>query len=978
MVNSAAAAVSQTAFSDAVKKILPEATALREELAGQLDQYMGEAEDNHLQSPTRRMALHVACLAREGKLNMAELTDAVRLLTLNAYMFRARRLREYVGECSVEANLMRMRELFLGLAKDAGGTPLAFEDFRARVEREVFGIVITAHPTFTVSQDLTRIQAILAVGKNEAGDVLTSAELDDLVKIAAETPHGSTKAITLDDEQQFALMAIGNIHKALRRIYAVVFDVARDLYPNDWQTLTPRLLTVASWVGYDLDGRADIRWSDTLRMRMGVEKLALQGYVESLDALGSSAEVAEAKTLIQGTLGLIDGDMKRLSGNPEDITEMGVFSRALVESLGQRLVSVAHMTGLLTKAIDGGDENAAGMAVLRAEMSNFGLAFAHTHMRINATQLSNAIRHDIDMTTSPEDPASRRRYLAEIAKLLENVEPVSVNFGSIMNERTTAKRVFMLVAQFLKYVDSAEPIRFLIAECNTPFTVLSALYFAKQFGVADQIDISPLFETGVALDLGHEIIGELLENPTYLAYVKGRGRLCIQTGFSDAGRYIGQVPASLAIERIRIKLAQRIKKSGLTGVDILIFDTHGESIGRGAHPLSFADRLDYTYPPHARATFKQAGIHVKQEVSFQGGDGYVYFSHPDLAFATVCRLVEHALTGSEAEAEPDAFYEDTDYSLDYFMTVTGFNERLMDNTNYAATLNLFGTNLLYSTGSRKVKRQHEGGAQVDLAHPSQVRAIPHNAILQQMGYFSNTISGHGKAMSKDLDRFADIFAKSDRCRRFTAMVAYARHLSNLDAMHGYVSLYDPAIWLRRASIEPDAERAEQIQTLANMLRHSRRHEKVNRVYRIFLNDTLYLDRGLAMVNAKDLLPDMVNECDEDLLLLHAMRIALIHEIFLLVSRLPKFSDLNDTSSGDLINELLNLDVEHALGILRKAFPVSGVSAGAKEFGEEATYSTDAEHGYEQEHRELFQPLEDYYDLTRRISSAVAHMSGAVG
>jgi len=95
----------------------------------------------------------------------------------------------------------------------------------------------------------------------------------------------------------------------------------------------------------------------------------------------------------------------------------------------------------------------------------------------------------------------------------------------------------------------------------------------------------------------------------------------------------------------------------------------------------------------------------------------------------------------------------------------------MENENYAATLNLFGTNLVYSTGSRKVKRQHEGGAQVDLEHPRQVRAIPHNAMLQNMGYFSNTISGHGKAMGKDYDRFVEVYKKSDRCRRFTSMVA---------------------------------------------------------------------------------------------------------------------------------------------------------------------------------------------------------------
>ena len=976
MVRTVPDAVTPDAFSGAEKKILPGACALRDELADKLVLFQREARENHLQSPTRRMALHVSQLAQEGTVSVSDLSDLVRLLTIKAFKYRSERLRSYVGEVDVARNEDNLRYLFAGLAKDDSET-VAFETFKQRVEREVFGIVITAHPTFTVSQELTRAQATLAAQHNQDGTPLSKGDLDALVKTIAESPHGTPAQIALDDEQQFALMAIGNIHKALRRVYAVVFAVARELYPDQWQTLTPRLLTVASWVGYDLDGRADIRWSDTLSMRMAVERLALQDYLASLDAIGGT-EIVQAQTMLQNALGELDADLERLKLDPDDADEVGAFSRSLAEGLETRLVSVAQITEILTQAIDGGAEKTAELAVLRAEMANFGLAFAHTHMRINATQLTNAIRHDIDITTSPEDPANRRRYLVEIATLLERVKPVAINFGTIMNERATAKRMFMLVSKFLKYVDNNEPVRFLIAECNTPFTVLTALYFAKLFGVADKIDISPLFETGVALDQGHEIITELLKNPTYVKYVEGRGRICMQTGFSDAGRYIGQVPASLAIERIRIKLAKRIKQSGVKDVDLLIFDTHGESIGRGAHPLSFADRLDYTYPPYARARFKAAGIHVKQEVSFQGGDGYVYFSHPDLAFATVCRLVEHALGDSSNGGSADVFYEDTDYSLDYFMTVKGFNERLMENPNYAATLNLFGTNLLYPTGSRKVKRQHEGGAQVDLEHPSQVRAIPHNAILQQLGYFSNTISGHGKAMSKDRDRFVEVFQLSDRCRRFTAMVAYARHLSNLDALHGYVSLYDPAIWLRRAAIEPNEKRAEQMQTLAGMLRHSSRHEKVNRVYRIFLNDTLYLDQGLKAVGADQMLPELVDDCYPDLLLLHAVRIALIHEMFLIVARLPKYSDRHDTSSDDLINEMLNLDVEHALSVLRRAFPVSGAPTDAKSFGEESTYRTDAEHGYEKEHRDLFDPLEQLYDLTRRISTAVAHMSGAVG
>ena len=72
-----------------------------------------------------------------------------------------------------------------------------------------------------------------------------------------------------------------------------------------------------------------------------------------------------------------------------------------------------------------------------------------------------------------------------------------------------------------------------------------------------------------------------------LRLIRRRGRLCLQTGYSDAGRFIGQIPASLAVERTRIKLSELIVKCGLTDVELIIFDTHGESIGRGSHPLRF-------------------------------------------------------------------------------------------------------------------------------------------------------------------------------------------------------------------------------------------------------------------------------------------------------------------------------------------------------------------------------------------------------
>ena len=229
-----------------------------------------------------------------------------------------------------------------------------------------------------------------------------------------------------------------------------------------------------------------------------------------------------------------------------------------------------------------------------------------------------------------------------------------------MAERTSGKRLFMIVSQMLRYIDATHPIRFLIAECDTPFTILTALYFARLFGVAELVDISPLFETETALERADSVIEKLLGNPHYRKYVEERGRIAIQTGFSDAGRFLGQPAASMAIERLRMKMARMLSRYGLDGVELLIFDTHGESIGRGSHPVSFVDRLSYTSPPKSRKLIEEAGLLFKQELSFQGGDGYVFFKNESLAFATLSRLIENTLE-PEDSSSPDAFYDDTDH-----------------------------------------------------------------------------------------------------------------------------------------------------------------------------------------------------------------------------------------------------------------------------------------------------------------------------
>src|SRR5262249_44190902 len=226
------------------------------------------------------------------------------------------------------------------------------------------------------------------------------------------------------------------------------------------------------------------------------------------------------------------------------------------------------------------------LAVLRAEIAGHGLGLAHIHVRLNATQIHNAIRKTVGMEAPPDDPAHRRSYLAGIGRLLDGVTPLSINFGSLLDERASAKRLMMLCAQILKYVDGTTPIRFLIAECETSFTLLTALYFARLFGIEDKLDISPLFETTKAFERSIRVIEDCLTNPHYAPFAGARGRLCIQPGFSDAGRHLGQTTVAATVEQLRQRLTELMTRLGFADIELVIFDTHGESIGRGAHPSS--------------------------------------------------------------------------------------------------------------------------------------------------------------------------------------------------------------------------------------------------------------------------------------------------------------------------------------------------------------------------------------------------------
>ncbi|MBX9911664.1 MAG: phosphoenolpyruvate carboxylase, partial [Beijerinckiaceae bacterium] len=696
-------------------------------LAAQLQAAIVEARRDAQEDPFGNPVLSVA-LWLTRRMDRAEIsTDSalglVRHLGRQALAARAGRTAAYVGLTSdPDAALGAIAHR---LANAAFSREKSFAHFAASVQRVRFAAVFTAHPTFGMSRSLSLALAALA-----SGDAGATAALDD--EGLSFRPDG---AITLQDEFEQARYSVRNARDALDRLNAALLSEAREHWPARWRELSPRPLILASWVGCDTDGRTDIGWWDTLRYRLESKRGQFTRILEKLPAV---AAVEAVRGMVSEALGAVERQLALappISSQPT-LAALQAFSLALI---GEREAALPDATMLLA-ALDAAiaaapdDEAALALCLIRAGCVAHGVSIALPHFRLNASQLHNAMRGVIPMEEEPSLPAQRRAFLSAANAELAKVEATPVDFGALAAERASATRMMMTIAQIVKHLDGSRPVRFLIAETETGYTLLSALWLAKRFGIGDKIEISPLFETAEALEQGPRIIDEALRSPHFRDYLRRIGRFCVQFGYSDSGRYIGQVAASFWVERLRLRIADLLARYGLADIELVIFDTHGESAGRGAHPESLKDRLAYLDPAFPRRSFQQAGIATVRETSFQGSDGYLLFGSGALAAGSVGRIAEAVFADDGPAYDP--IYDEPDFASEFFQTVREEMTALVDDPGYAALIGTFGPSLLDKTGSRPAARQSDAGGPTTIRHPRELRAIPNNAILQQLGWLA--------------------------------------------------------------------------------------------------------------------------------------------------------------------------------------------------------------------------------------------------
>ncbi|MCR0984567.1 phosphoenolpyruvate carboxylase [Roseomonas populi] len=904
-------------------------------------------------TPALAMALALSRRLDDGELNLPALRVALRRIGDLAFADRAAHLSAQVGgtdAAETDAALIAVAQR--AARPDPADSPVPFAAFRLACERPRAAAVFTAHPTFSLPRATNRALAEAACG--------------------APVPEGlPLRPVPPDLEEEFsqAAFAIANGRDALDRLSAAFLGVARETWPDRWRGLVPTPVILSSWVGYDTDGRTDIGWQDTLRLRLRMKELGLARLEAQIGALPpDGAEPLRERLAL--ALEAVRAQIAACppSGQPEPEAARR-FALALVDRREDALTTPEPLLELFGGAIAAAPDDSARLALLvaRAGLVGHGLSLAHTHVRLNSSQLHNAARLRAPaLGGGPDDVARRRALFGAINAALDEAKPEPVDTGGLLAESASAMRLMMTVAQMAKHIDASQPVRFLVAETESGFTLLCALLLARLCGAERHVEISPLFETAEALEMrGERVIEEALRSPHWRAYLKGIGRLCLQFGYSDSGRYVGQPAASHLIERLKLRVAGLLERHGLSDLEVVMFDTHGEGLGRGGHPDGLAARFEYLDPPAVRSALAAARIPLRLETSFQGGDGYQLFGTPALAHATVARIAEHAFAAPPAEVS-DPVYVEAGFAADLFAGMRGAMAALVEDPGYAGLLGGFGPALLDRTGSRPAARQSDTGGPATIRHPRELRAIPNNAVLQQLGFLANLTQGLGAGASREPEGFAELVRKSPR---FAGAMAFARaglSLSDPDVLRAYVATLDPGMWLDRAANARRPANAAVLTAVAAALEDFGLGDPVRRTFRRLLADDTAL-RG-AWPTEAPLMSDR-------LFAVHAVRLLLIHRIWMRAVNMPEFSPRHGVTRDGLLRRLLRLDVEEAAKLLDEVFPAHEPPSAALDYGEPPA---PRHGGYGREHAELMEPLREMFAMVREATAVVSLECGAFG
>ena len=335
-----------------------------EALSNRLRDLHQRTHETPLFNPVFQLALDLSRAIEAGEMSLDQVGALIDELMTQSLDARAERLRNLVAPAD---NAPRMARLVATGDED-------FTAYRAAWDHPHLHAVFTAHPTFLLTPAQSNRVAQTALGQAPGDD--------------AEA--GDAPEITLDYEHARAMAALTHAQGARDQIVHRVLAHAADRWPDAWQELAPLPFRFATWVGYDMDGRTDIKWYTSIAFRLSEKAERLDGYIAALTAIDADHPLLQ--TLRKGAVHA-RRSAAEFAGDLADPQALTAAANRLTADDPDKLLSLDPVIAVLEdEAASAEQARAIALKVLAAAMRADGLGMGWIHFRVNAKQLHNAIR----------------------------------------------------------------------------------------------------------------------------------------------------------------------------------------------------------------------------------------------------------------------------------------------------------------------------------------------------------------------------------------------------------------------------------------------------------------------------------------------------------------------------------------------------------------------------------------------------------
>jgi phosphoenolpyruvate carboxylase len=484
--------------------------------------------------------------------------------------------------------------------------------------------VFTAHPTEaarrTVLYKISGIAQLLEERRREpSAGRRVEARLEELIDLLWQTDDLRVARPNVVDEARNAVWYLDALHRDA--VPDVLESLSGELRRLDLE-LRPdaRPLAFGTWIGGDRDGNPnvspesmgevlDLQLEHGLRDAIAVVDALRRDLSPSERIVGASPELRESLARDLERVPNVEPRFRRLNAEEPYRLKLTCMRAKLLNTRQRLLEGRSHEPGM--DYLEPGEVLAEfeliresllahrGVLIARGRVERalrtlaaFGLHLATLDVREHADAHHAAVGQLLDRLRADSDPSyaelSREERRALLAGELASRRPLAFHPPPLDAAGSRTLGAFEAVRSAHERYGGETVESYIVSMCRGADDIFAAAILAREAGLVDihagvaRIGFVPLLETINELRRAGDLLGELLEEPTYRRLVSLRGDVQeVMLGYSDSNKQAGITTSQWEIHRAQ----QALRDVGARfGVRLRLFHGRGGTVGRGGGP----------------------------------------------------------------------------------------------------------------------------------------------------------------------------------------------------------------------------------------------------------------------------------------------------------------------------------------------------------------------------------------------------------